>query len=148
MTRSFWPRITVMLGLAMITLLLFAAPARAQNITCSPVSMTALNFGTVNPLSSLTTANATLSYACKNRSTKTRSATLCFSIGEPGGGATNPRLMNNGTNTLQFQLHQDANHLNVWGGQYFGTFLTPLQVDVTIGANSNIGFSATMYGRC
>jgi spore coat protein U-like protein len=147
MTRSFWPRITVMLGLAMITLLLFAAPARAQNITCSPVSMTALNFGTVNPLSSLTTANATLSYACKNRSTKTRSATLCFSIGEPGGGATNPRLMNNGTNTLQFQLHQDANHLNVWGGQYFGTFLTPLQVDVTIGANSNIGFSATMYGQ-
>ena len=137
-----------MLGLAMMVLMLFAAPARAQNISCSAVSVTNLNFASVNPLASLTTANATLNYQCANSANQTYSATLCFSIGEPGGAQTNPRLMHSGTNTLQFQLYQNATYTTVWGSQFFGTFLTPLQVNITIGKHGSTGpLTATMYGQ-
>ena len=128
--------------------LLLAVPAGAQNITCT-ASMSALAFGTVNPQSSLTTANATLSYACTNSANSTRSATVCFSIGEPGGGQTNPRLMHDAAgDALQFQLYQNASYSLVWGSTFFGSFLTPLQVPVTLTARGTTGpRTATMYGQ-
>ncbi len=67
------------------------ASAQAQSITCS-ASMSALTFASVDPLSSQTDATATLTYSCTNSANATRAATLCFSIGEPGGAQTNPRL--------------------------------------------------------
>ncbi|TAM37866.1 MAG: spore coat U domain-containing protein [Burkholderiaceae bacterium] len=136
--------------LMLLALLLGAAPARAAgSITCSSASMTNLNFGTVNPLASQTDVTATLNYSCSNTDNKnTHSALLCFSIGEPGGRQTNPRLMSSGSNTLQFQLYQNANRTNVWGSQFFGSFLTPVQVPITLtkGTSTNNG-QATLYGR-
>lgn len=137
--------------LMLLALLLGAAPARAASgITCSSASMTTLSFGTVNPLASLTTVNATLSYTCSNGdNNNTHSALLCFSIGEPGGAQTNPRLMSgSGANKLQFQMYQDAARTQVWGSQFFGTFLTPLQIPITLtkGASAN-NKQATLYGQ-
>lgn len=147
MNGSLQHRTAAMLGFAMIALFLFAAPARAANISCSPVSMSALAFGTVNPAASQTTASATLGYSCNNISNQTFSATLCFSIGEPGGGPTNPRLMSDGAgHTLQFQLYQDAAHSIVWGSSVLGAN-TPLQVNITIGGKSTASGSATLYGQ-
>jgi len=131
----------------MLALLLFVAPASAQNISCSSVSMTNLTFASVNPLSSLTTANATLNYTCTNSKNSTQSATLCFSIGEPGGGLTNPRQMKDSAgDVLQFQLYQNANHTTVWGSSFFGS-ITPLMVNITLGNKATSSGSATMYGQ-
>lgn len=136
-----------LLPLLMLLALLFGVtPARAQ-ITCSSTSMSGLNFGSVNPLASQTNITATLNYTCKNSGNKTYSALLCFSIGEPGGGQTNPRLMSSGANTLKFQMYQDANRSTVWGSQYFGSFLTPLQVSITLAKNTSTSGSATLYGQ-
>jgi spore coat protein U-like protein len=134
----------VLIGFA----LLLTMPARAQNITCT-ASMSGLAFGTVNPQSSLTTANATLGYTCTNSANSTRSATVCFSIGEPGGGQTNPRLMHDaGGDALQFQLYQNASYSLVWGSTFFGSFQTPLQVPITLTARATTGArTATMYGQ-
>ncbi|MGH8821084.1 MAG: Csu type fimbrial protein [Rhodoferax sp.] len=141
-------RTTALLGLALVGLLLYAAPAHAAgSITCSSTSMTALSFASVNPLASQTASTATLSYTCKNSDSAARSAMLCFSIGEPGGAQTSPRLMHKGTNTLQFQLYQDAGYSTVWGSQFFGSFLTPLQVKITLGAGATTNRSATLYGQ-
>ena len=137
---------TLLSLLTLLVLLFGASPVRAQ-ITCSSTSMSALSFGSVNPLASQTDFTATLNYTCKNSGNKTYSALLCFSIGEPGGGQTNPRLMNNGTNKLQFQMYQDANRSTVWGSQYFGSFLTPLQVSITLAKNTSTSGSATLYGQ-
>lgn len=124
------------------------APLSAQaQITCS-ASMSALTFASVDPLSSQTDATATLTYTCTNTANATRAATLCFSIGEPGGNQTNPRLMSSGANTLQFQLYQDASRSTVWGSSFFGSFLTPYQVDISVAKNTTTGTqSHTMYGR-
>jgi spore coat protein U-like protein len=122
--------------------------AGAQSITCS-ATMTNISFGSVNPLSSQTDANATLSYTCQNSANQTRAATVCFSIGDgvEGGGAANPRRMQNGTgDPLMFQLWQNASHTTIWGSTFFGVN-TPLEVDVRIGRRGSVSGSATLYGR-
>ncbi len=121
--------------------------AHAQNITCS-ATMTNVAFGTVNPLSSQTDANATLNYSCTNSSTSaTRYATVCFSIGDgaQGGGNANPRRMQDGSgNPLYFQLWQNASRTTVWGSSFFGVN-TPVDVDLTIARRATVTGSATMY---
>lgn len=124
-----------------------AGTAQAQ-ISCSSTSMSALSFGNVDPLTSLTNFSATLNYTCSNASSnRTWSARVCFSIGEPGGGQTNPRLMSSGANKLQFQLYRDPGRTLVWGSQYFGSFLTPLEVTMTLGSRATTSGSATLYGQ-
>jgi spore coat protein U-like protein len=134
----------------LLVLLLVAGTtaAHAQNIDCS-ATMTNVSFGNVNPLSSQTDANATLNYTCNNNGTTTRSATVCFSIGDgvQGAGNSNPRLMQDGAgDDLFFQLFQNAAHTTVWGSSFFGVN-TPVLVNVTITRGSSTQGSATMYGR-
>lgn len=126
--------------------LLRSAPAHAT-ITCTSASMSAVSFGTVNPLSSQTGTTATLSYTCSNNSGSTNSATVCFSIGEPGGGQTSPsRLMKSGNNSLQFNLYQDASYTTVWGSSFFGSD-TPLIVNLTLGGRASTTQTATLYAQ-
>jgi spore coat protein U-like protein len=126
-------------------------PAHAT-ISCSNTSMSAMAFGNVDPQSSQTDSTATLAYTCSNNSLLTTySATICFSIGEPAGGPTNPRQMSDGSNDkLNFQLYQDAARSVIWGSQFFGSN-TPLMVNVTltgtVGGGSSTSGTRTMYGR-
>lgn len=128
-------------------------PAHAT-ISCSNVSMTSVAFGNVNPLSSQTDSTATLSYKCSNNDIlNSYSATICFSIGEPAGGPTNPRVMHDAANdALNFQLYQNASRSIIWGSQFFGSN-TPLVVNITLppasvlGGPSSMTGTATMYGR-
>lgn len=123
-----------------------AGPAHAQ-ISCSSATMSALTFASVNPLSSQTSSTATFTYTCKNTNVLlTYSATICFSIGEPNNGQTNPRLMSNGSNKLQFQLYQNAAYTTIWGSQTVGSN-TPLMVNLTLGANQTATNTATLYGQ-
>lgn len=127
---------------------LFWMPATHAAITCSATSMSAVTFGSVDPRSSQTNTGATLTYTCTNGNNAQRSATICFSIGEPGGGPTNPREMASGVNTLTFQLYQDAARSVVWGSQFFGASLTPLVVKLTFTANQTLsGKTQPLYGQ-
>lgn len=126
------------------------APAHAT-ISCSQTSMTNVSFGVVDPQSSNTAVTAVLSYACTNSNVGngTRSATVCFSIGEPGGAQTNPRVMTSATggNKLQFQLWQDAGHTIIWGSQFFGS-PTPAQVNITLAKGASTqNATITLYGQ-
>ena len=124
-----------------------AAPALAAGISCSSTSMTALNFGTINPLAGTPTqVNATLTYSCTNSDTKAHAALVCFHIGEPGGRSWNPRLMLNGANTLQFQLYQDSGLGTIWGSYGFGS-PTPLAVPIKLAAKASTSGTATLYGQ-
>ncbi len=124
--------------------LLHTLPAPAAAITCSSTSMGPVTFGNVDPLSSQTQTTASLSYTCSNPNTATHSATICFSIGEPAGAQTNPRLMKNGTNTLQFQLYWGSYNGTIWGSQFFGSN-TPLMVNLTLGNKASTTGMATLY---
>ena len=134
--------------LIVLLLLALASALHAQNIDCS-ATMTNVSFGSVNPLSSQTDANATLNWTCSNSANATRYATVCFSIGDgaQGQGNANPRLMQDAAgDDLFFQLFQNASHTTVWGSTFFG-INTPVMVNVTIARRSSTQGSATMYGR-
>ena len=137
-----------LLLLLTLALLGLAKHAGAQSITCS-ATMTNAVFGNVNPLSSQTDTTATLNYTCTNSATASRSATVCFNIGDgvQGGGASNPRRMQDGAgDPLLFQLYQDSTRTTVWGSTFFGVN-TPVMVNMTIAARGTRTGSATMYGR-
>lgn len=126
---------------------LFHASRADAQITCTTASMSAVSFGTVNPLSSQTSTTATLTYTCTNLSvTKTHSATICFSIGEPAGAQTSPRLMSSGANTLQFQMYWGSPNGTIWGSQFFGSN-TPYVVNLTLGGLGSSNGSATLYAQ-
>lgn len=122
-------------------------PAHAT-ISCTNTAMSSLAFGTVDPQSTQTDSTATLSYTCSNSDKNTTySATICFSIGEPGGRQTNPRQMLDGAgDTLNFQMYQDPARSIIWGSQYFGS-PTPLVVNITLGPKASTSGTATNYGR-
>ena len=136
---------------ALLGLLLFApAIARAQNVTCT-MSSTGVAFSAVDPLSSQTDVNGTVSYSCKNGANSQRSARVCLSIGEPGGASTNPRLMSGAGGTLQFQLFEDSAHTQVWGSDVWGgnpaMGWSSNAFTLTFAANQTRTGSLTMYGR-
>lgn len=129
--------------------MLHVVPAHAAGaITCTSASMSNVSFGTVNPLSSLATTTATLTYSCSNTDkNNTHSATICFSIGEPAGAQTNPRQMSSGTNKLNFQLYQNPSYTTVWGSQFFGSN-TPLVVTLHLAkGTSQKNATATLYAQ-
>ena len=116
-------------------------PANAQ-VLCDTPSMTNLTFGNVDPQSSQTDASATFTMNCRNSNrSATRAATICLSIGQP-------RQMTSGSNSLNFQLYQDASRTNIWGSQFAGASPSALQFEVLLnGGASNILFTKTLYGR-
>lgn len=139
----------ILRGLVVLLILgvgLFRAGSAHAQITCSSANMGALTFSSVNPLSSQTSSTATFTYTCQNSSsTRTYSATVCFSIGEPNAGPTSPRLMSSGASTLKFDLYQDASHTVIWGSQWWGSN-TPLMVNMTLSARQSTTNTATLYG--
>lgn len=142
--RPFRPRAWQALG-GLLALLLASHPAQAA-VSCS-ASMTGLSFGPVNPLSSQTDASASLSYTCTKNDGGTDSALVCFHIGEPLGRQWNPRLMLNGSNTLQFQLYQDPGRSQIWGSYGFGS-PTPVAVPITLyGRYDSVSGTIPLYGR-
>lgn len=132
---------------------LFLLPSivRAQNVNCSVTSMSNVVFGNVDPASSQTDTTATLSFTCTNATRSQRSARVCISIGEPGGGTSYPRRMLGGTNGLQFQLYQDAARSVVWGsdgwpGNPAGGWTSAAAVLTIPGGQTQTG-SMVLYGR-
>lgn len=138
--------------LALLLALLFGggtayAAQAAGNITCSSANMSDVSLGSVNPLAVQSNVQATLTYTCTNGDkNNTRSALLCFSIGVPAGGPSNPRqIPATGTPSLQFQLYQDAADTAIWGSQFFGSN-TPVKIPITLAGGASTGSkSYTMY---
>jgi spore coat protein U-like protein len=140
----------LLLGLDLFSI----GPAHAS-IICTNISISNVVFGSVDPQSSQTDATATLTYTCTNLGIilpPTRSATLCLSIGEPGGGSMNPRQMHDtASNTLGFQLYQDPARSIIWGSQFFGS-ATPLMANITLTgglllSGESTTYTNTIYGR-
>lgn len=128
-------------------------PAQAA-VSCSGAGLTVsdINFGSVNPQSSQTDITGTLSnYTCTNTGDATNNGNspqtfaLCFNL---LGQNSNPRLMTDGKgNTLQFQLYTDSARTLPWGNQ---TYATPLQTPpFTLNSDSlpHAGPTLTIYGR-
>lgn len=94
---------------------------------------TTLDFGTAGPLVANVDQQATITVTCTSGAT--------YNVGLDGGGGANinARRMINGTNTVGYQLYQNAGRTTVWGN-------TP-GTDTVPGTGNGTSQTLTVYGR-
>lgn len=133
-------------GLAIVVFLLTPQSAGAAAKCDKPsrpidVSATPLAFGIYSPGSgSATESNGLISVYCADSTNQLPSFTVALSAGNAGN--FNPRLMQNGANTLRYNIFIDAGYSIVWGD---GTSGTTVQ---SYGGNSGVSLlSYTDYGQ-
>lgn len=126
--------------------LLTHMPVQAQ-VTCS-ATLSPLIFGSVDLLDSTgLTTTAELSYTCENKFLLSRTATVCFSIGDPHGAYYSNRWIDKGSEKLYFQMYQDPAYTQIWGTVYSGA-VTPPKVMLSIpGKSTTSPATLTVYSR-
>jgi spore coat protein U-like protein len=111
---------TLLLVLCCVLLGMLPRHASAQSCTASP---SALNFGPVSPISQAAVpATGSVTVSCTWPAvTLLPSVQVCLNM-----GGTTPRALSIGTNTLLYNLYQDAAHSVPWGATTLGT--TPISL--------------------
>jgi spore coat protein U-like protein len=126
----------------------YPAPSHAAPLNCG-FSITNLSFGSIDlTLNTTVDSTATFSANCTgNAGTVVR---ICPNINAGSGGTTtgSPRFMLSGSNTLNFDLYQDAAHTIVWGSYLwaFSSYTAPT-IDITLNGGGSGSATATIYGR-
>ena len=117
-------------------------------ITCT-VSMSPLNFGSVDPQATATLSTATLNYSCNNTYGSVRKARVCLNIETPDGGSTTSRrMLDSSAHSLNFQLYRDSARSNIWGSQTPSAGAGgPIQLELAFAIGQTISGTETMYGR-
>jgi spore coat protein U-like protein len=124
---------------------LVSRPALAA-VTCS-TSMSALNFGTVDPASGAT-ATANLHYTCNTGLTLgfATHVKMCLRIGPDSQVA---RVMTSGTASMDFQMYQGSPSGTVWGFGPGSSNPTPVSLafDIPAVLAGTISGDVTLYGQ-
>ncbi|HEX5961991.1 MAG TPA: spore coat U domain-containing protein [Rhodanobacteraceae bacterium] len=99
----------------------------------SSVAPTSLDFGTQGLLATAVNNTSTLTVTCTSGA--------AYNIGLDGGGSgnINARVMNNGGNTIGYQLYSDSGRTTVWGNT-IGT-------DTLASTGTGSAQSFTVYGQ-
>ncbi len=118
-------------------LLLCPRSVDAGGLLSCTISATAVSFGTYNPLTPTPLdTTGTLTYQCDF----VVFPSITLSMGS--SGTYTARTMQSGSNTLSYNLYQDAVHLLVWGDGTGGTLAYTALVSVP-----NVPVPVTVYGR-
>ncbi len=121
----------------LLALLLCARDADAGGLLSCTISASAVSFGTYNPLTPTPLdITGTLTYQCD--------FVVLPSISLTTGSSSTyaARIMLSGTDTLSYNLYQDAVHLLVWGDGTGGTLTYTALVSVL-----NVPVPVTVYAR-
>ncbi len=103
--------------------------------SCTVVSATAINFGTVAAITANIDQTSTLTVNCSS----TTPYTVSLSAGGGSGATVAARRMVNGTNFVTYSLYRDAARTQVWGNT-IGT-------DTVAGTGSGANQTLTIYAR-
>ncbi|MDQ8729443.1 spore coat U domain-containing protein [Bradyrhizobium sp. LHD-71] len=136
-----------MLRWPLTLLLLLASSVAATAQTCS-YSVTNVNFGSVNVLSSAAIdTTATITINCSGGAVL-GTVRLCPNLGEGSGGATaTVRRMAMGGSLLNYQLYQDAARTTVWGSYLWSFTPRPPSLSLTLSALGSGSLTRTVYAR-
>jgi spore coat protein U-like protein len=127
------------LAYALVLCLLLLASGRVHAETCTATA-SSINFGNVSPIAGTAVAGTgTVSITCTwSAVTLTPSVEVCLNA-----GATSPRTMSNGSNTMQYDLYQDNAHSVIWGSVYNST--TPISVQLNKPATGTTASTTVTY---
>ena len=129
-----------LIGALLLGLLLLAS-GRAHAETCTATA-SSISFGNVSPISNASVAGTgTVNITCTwSAVTLTPSVEVCLNV-----GASSPRSMSNGTNTMTYDLYRDLGHSLIWGSVYNGT--TPISVQLNKpSTGTSASTTVTYYG--
>lgn len=130
--------------LAVVAFLLFLPSlAKAQCV----VTATDMDFGQVNLITtSQPTATSTMTVTC-TYSGLLAAYRVCINLGAGTGASGTTRRMQNGSNTLTYNLYSNSARTTSWGSRLQSGFGNPVSLDLT----PLLGFPAsqtlTVYGR-
>lgn len=126
--------------------------AQAQSVSCANPTINNVQFGTVDFTTGTVNINGSVSWSCTSTGilglllSPQASITMCLNLNTGTGGTqANPRLLSNGSNTLQYQLYSNASDSVVWGSTATPATPTPLTIDVNIPAG--LILSTTVSGQ-
>ncbi len=103
--------------------------------SCSVVSATAVNFGSVASIPGNIDQTSTLTVNCSS----TTPYTVSLGVGGGSGATTAVRKMTNGANVVNYSLYQDVGRTTLWGS-VIGT-------DTVAGTGSGANQTLTIYAR-
>jgi spore coat protein U-like protein len=103
--------------------------------TCSVVSASAINFGTMGAIAANVDQTSTLTVNCSS----TTPYTIGLSAGGGSGATVATRKMTSGANAVNYTLYRDAGRTLVWG--------TTIGTDTLAGTGSGANQALTIYGR-
>ena len=103
--------------------------------SCSVVSATAINFGSVATIPANIDQTSTLTVNCSS----TTPYTVGLGVGGGTGATTAVRKMVNGVNVVNYTLYRDAARTQLWG--------TTIGTDTVAGTGSGANQALTIYAR-
>ena len=146
MTSRLWPFLhrsapkkAVWLLLATCPLYFSSANAGLNFSSCS-VSLTGINFGTVDPMSD-DLATSTVTVTCTI--TGNGSAISLPIVLTTGSGSFTTRTLKSGTNFLNYNIYTDSARSIIWGNGIGGTSTST----VSVSFSSSGSQSATLFGK-
>jgi len=117
-----------------VLVLLWSGRAEAAHCT---ISTTSVSFGSYDVFASTPTdTTGTVSFTCNGN------ADVTITLSKGGSSTFNPRTLNGGSDTLNYNLYKDAARTTVWGD---GTGSTSTYTQVSV--PSNAAQNLTIYGR-
>lgn len=103
--------------------------------TCTVVSASAINFGTMSSIPASVDQTSTLTVNCSN----TTPYVISLGVGGGAGATTAVRKMTNAGNTVNYSLYRDAGYTQLWGASS--------GVDTLAGTGNAANQALTIYGR-
>jgi len=144
----------LMLVLLMLAAGCLSAPRalHAQSASCANPTINNIQFGTVDLTTGTVNVTGSIGWSCTSSGilgillSPQVNIAMCLNLNTGTGGAqANPRLLNSGSNTLQYQLYTDAATTQIWGST--ATPGTPIPLSIAVAIPAGLLFSTTVTGQ-
>ena len=125
--------------------------AQAQSVSCANPTINNISFGTVDFTTGTVNVTGSIGWSCTSSGilgilfSPQANIAMCLNLNTGTGGTqANPRLLSNGSNTLQYQLYANATDTQIWGST--ATPATPIPLGIAVAIPAGLLFSTTVTG--
>ena len=126
--------------------------AHAQSVACANPTVNNVVFGSVNVTTGTVNINGTINWSCTSSGilgillSPQANIAMCLNLNTGTGGTqATPRLLSNGSRTLQYQLYANATDTQIWGSP--ATPATPIPLSISVFIPAGLLFSTTVTGQ-
>ncbi|WP_052007348.1 Csu type fimbrial protein [Burkholderia paludis] len=127
-------------------------PADAQTVTCANPTISNVQFGTVDFTSGTVNISGSIGWSCTSTGilgvvlSPQANIVMCLNLNTGTGGTqANPRLLNNGSSNLQYQLYANATDSQIWGST--ATSATPIPLSISVAIPAGLILTTTVTGQ-